>query len=269
MSARIMDDVRELHRLPQASEGQRGYRSMKMAFPSHATNRTRHCVGTDSSGDTLFGSGSAHPRLRQELWTSVFLPSLKLNDTRMHETRFCSTDLAHFRESKTSFDVAVSGNWNGNESTGSTVHAAEVSISVLSRDNNKESCVASATKAFEVPVVSTKLRSDTSRVIEPVRRVPRPARPSYSQEQKFFIMYHRAVKEESWEEIEELFREFFGLRTRDGLNSVYYRIRRDWGMKPVLGSCAEDLETDRLKVEEMAKMVSPDFLQNIGYRLGE
>jgi hypothetical protein len=40
-------------------------------------------------------------------------------------------------------------------------------------------------------------------------------------------------------------------------------------MKPVLGSCAEDLETDRLKVEEMAKMVSPDFLQNIGYRLGK
>jgi hypothetical protein len=62
-------------------------------------------------------------------------------------------------------------------------------------------------------------------------------------------MYHRAVKEESWEEIEELFREFFGLRTRDGLNSVYYRIRRDWGMKPVLDSCAEDSGTDRLKVE--------------------
>jgi hypothetical protein len=82
-------------------------------------------------------------------------------------------------------------------------------------------------------------------------------------------MYHRAVKEESWEEIGELFRDFFGLRTRDGLNSVYYRIRRDWGMKPVLGSCAEDLETDRLKVEEMAKMFSPDFLENVGYRLGE
>lgn len=269
MSARMMDNVQELHRLPQASEGQRGYRSMEMAFPSHATNRTRHYVGTDSSGDTLFASGSAHPRLRQESWTSVFLPSLKLNDTRTHETRFCSTDLAHFRESKTSFDVAVSGNWNGNEFTGSSVHAAEVSIPVLLRENDEDSCVASTTKAFDVPVVSTKLRSDTSRVIEPVRRVPRPARPSYSQEQKFFIMYHRAVKEESWEEIEELFRDFFGLRTRDGLNSVYYRIRQNWGMKPVLGSCAEDSETDRLKVEEMAKMLSPDFLQNIGYRLGE
>jgi hypothetical protein len=118
-------------------------------------------------------------------------------------------------------------------------------------------------------VVSTKLRSDTSRVIEPVRRVPRRARPSYSQEQKFFIMYHRAVKEESWEEIGELFRDFFGLRTKDGLNSVYYRMRHERGMKPVLGSCAEDSETDRMKVEEMAKMVSREFLQKIGYPLGD
>ena len=265
----MMDDVRELHKLPQASEGQHGYRSMKMAVPSHATNRTGHYVGTDSSGDTLFGSGSAHPRLRQESWTSVFLPSLKLNDTRMHETRFCSTDLAHFRESKTSFDVAVSGNWNGNESNGSSVHAAKVSVPVLSRDDDKESCVASTTKAFEAPVVSTKLRSDTSRVIEPVRRVPRPARPSYSQEQKFFIMYHRVIMRKSWEELGDLFRELFGLRTKDGLNSVYYRVRHDWGMKQVLDSCAEDSEADRMKVEEIATMVSRDFLQKIGYLLSD
>jgi hypothetical protein len=40
-------------------------------------------------------------------------------------------------------------------------------------------------------------------------------------------MYYRAVKEETWDEIRELFIDFFGLRTRDSLNSVYYRIRRD------------------------------------------
>ena len=73
----------------------------------------------------------------------------------------------------------------------------------------------------------------------------------------------------SWEELGELFTEFFSLRTKDGLNSVYYRIRLEWGMKQVLDSCAEDPEADRMKVEGMAKLVSPDFLQKIGYRFGE
>jgi len=50
-------------------------------------------------------------------------------------------------------------------------------------------------------------------------------------------------------------------------NSVYYRMRHEWGMKQVLDSCTEDSEADRMKVEEMATMVSPDFLQKIGYRL--
>jgi hypothetical protein len=79
-------------------------------------------------------------------------------------------------------------------------------------------------------------------------------------------MYHRVIKEESWEEIEELFREFFSLWTKDGLNSVYYRIRNDWGMKPVLDARVGDSETDRLKVEEMAKMVSLEFLQKIDFQ---
>jgi hypothetical protein len=80
-------------------------------------------------------------------------------------------------------------------------------------------------------------------------------------------MYHRVIIRKSWEELEELFRDFFGLRTKDSLNSVYYRMRHEWGMKQVLDSCAEDSEADRMKVEEIATMVSPDFLQKIGYRL--
>ena len=73
----------------------------------------------------------------------------------------------------------------------------------------------------------------------------------------------------SWEELGELFREFFCLRSKDGLNSVYYRMRREWGMKQVLESCAEDPEADKVKVQEMAIMVSRDFLQKIGYPLGD
>jgi hypothetical protein len=43
----------------------------------------------------------------------------------------------------------------------------------------------------------------------------------------------------------------------------------EWGMKQVLDSCAQDSEADRMKIEEMATMVSPDFLQKNGYRFGE
>jgi hypothetical protein len=80
-------------------------------------------------------------------------------------------------------------------------------------------------------------------------------------------MYHRVIVKKSWGELGELFREFFGLRTKDGLNSVYYRIRHEWGMKQVLHSCAEDSEADKMKVEEMTTMVSQEFLQKIGYPL--
>ena len=80
-------------------------------------------------------------------------------------------------------------------------------------------------------------------------------------------MYYRVVKQESWGEIGERFKGFFGLRTKDGLNSVYYRIRHEWGMKPVLDASADESETDRSKVEEMAELVTPEFLERIGYRL--
>ena len=40
-------------------------------------------------------------------------------------------------------------------------------------------------------------------------------------------------------------------------------------MKQVLNSYAEDSEADRMKVEEIDKMVSRDFLQKIGYPLSD
>ena len=269
MSARTMDSVQEFPRLPHPSEGQRRHESRKTAFVTHATDRTGHYVGTKSLSGTLFTSTLAHPRIRQTSWTSVFLPSLKLGGAHSHKTRSCGTGLAHVRESRSFSGVALSGRRNESHPNESNLHATEVSIPILSLENDKDSFVVSTTKPPEVPLVPTKPRPDTSRVIEPVRRVPRPARPSYSQEQKFFIMYHRVIMRKSWEELGELFREFFGLRTKDGLNSVYYRMRHEWGMKQVLDSCAEDSEADRMKVEKMATMVSRDFLQKIGYPLGD
>ena len=39
---------------------------------------------------------------------------------------------------------------------------------------------------------------------EPLARIPRPARPSYSEEQKFFIMYNRIIRGLPWAEIDRV-----------------------------------------------------------------
>lgn len=64
-----------------------------------------------------------------------------------------------------------------------------------------------------------------------LERINRRPRPSYTEEQKFFIMYHRIIRKLSWPKIETKFAAFFNIRTKDGLTSVYYRLRKDWGMK--------------------------------------
>lgn len=104
-----------------------------------------------------------------------------------------------------------------------------------------------------------------SMMAEPLARIPRPARPSYSEEQKFFIMYYRVIKELSWPEIEDKFATFFNLRTKDGLTSVYYRIRKNWGMEEVLKTGPDGSMGDRGKVESKAAHFSREFLTNLGY----
>jgi hypothetical protein len=71
--------------------------------------------------------------------------------------------------------------------------------------------------------------TQTARAGSP-QRILRPARPSYTDEQRFSIMYYRIVWEHSWPEIEDEFARLFNLRTKDALTSVYYRIRKMWGM---------------------------------------
>lgn len=262
LNARIMDD----RMLSDISMRQHRHQNTIPTFSTHATNYTGYHVGTDFSSSTLSASQLAHPCLGQRSWTSVFLPSLRPDDTRTHETRPCSAGLARLEESKAISGVALSSNWNGCHPNGSSLHATKVSTPVSSRENDKGACMASTTIASEGSVTPTELRSDTSVVIEPAQRVSRPTQPVYSQEQRFFIMYHRVLKEESWDDIEKLFENFFGLRTKHALNSVYYRIRKEWGMKPVL---SDDSESDMLKVKGKAKMVPLDFLQKIGYQLSE
>jgi hypothetical protein len=269
LNARMMDEMQETRTPSKTYTDQHRCRSMAIVVSNHVNDHAIYCPGREIASGGSFASKLARPRFQQKSWTSLFLPSLRPEDTHNHETRSRGTDIARLWESEDVSGVAVSGNWNGSHHNGSSAYATIVSTPISSRTNHKDSSVASTTKTSEVPVAPTKPRSDTSGVVEPVRRVPRPARPSYNQEQKFFIMYHRVIEEESWEKIGELFREFFSLRTKDGLNSVYYRIRHDWGMKSVMGTRTGDLGTDRLTVEEMTKTVSLDFLQKIGYRLGQ
>lgn len=60
----------------------------------------------------------------------------------------------------------------------------------------------------------------------------RASRPAYGEQEKFFIAYMRIVKAKSWAQIGEEFALKFpsnsGVRSKDGLTSVYYRVRKDW-----------------------------------------
>jgi len=77
-------------------------------------------------------------------------------------------------------------------------------------------------------------------------------------------MYYRIVRKLSWPGIEDEFARLFNLRTKDGLTSVYYRIRKMWGMEKVLGT---DFRTtsDRSRVESEASRFSRDFLMDLVY----
>ncbi|GAB7360136.1 hypothetical protein MBLNU230_g7899t1 [Neophaeotheca triangularis] len=97
------------------------------------------------------------------------------------------------------------------------------------------------------------------------RKMPRPPRPSYNEEQRFCIMYLRIVRDKSWPEIEDKFAELFNTRSKGGLTSVYYRIRKSWGLKDVLRSGPDKFDSDRRVVIRRATNFSHDFLAALGY----
>lgn len=96
-------------------------------------------------------------------------------------------------------------------------------------------------------------------------RRPRAPRPSYSEEQKFFIMYARIIRDNTWPEIEDRFEKLFGTRTKGGLTSVYYRVRREWGLMEVLKSGPGSYAADCREVEQRAMNFSREYLSQIGY----
>lgn len=119
---------------------------------------------------------------------------------------------------------------------------------------------------------------------------PRAPRPSYSEEQKFYIMYARIIRDWSWPEIEANFTRIFdgrsderggqsgtqqqraanhaaqrNERSKGGLTSVYYRIRRSWGLEEVLKGGPETFANDKRVIHHMARNFSEEFLVSIGY----
>ncbi|RMZ20219.1 hypothetical protein D0859_15786 [Hortaea werneckii] len=93
---------------------------------------------------------------------------------------------------------------------------------------------------------------------------PRAPRPAYSAEQKFYIMYARIIRGRSWPEIEQDFARLFGprvsQRSKGGLTSVYYRVRKDWGLEDVLQTDTTSTSHDRQVVDLRARRFSWDFL---------
>jgi hypothetical protein len=77
-------------------------------------------------------------------------------------------------------------------------------------------------------------------------------------------MYYRVVREHSWPEIEDEFARLSNLRTKDALTSVYYRIRKMWGMKKILDTdlCSK---SERSRVESEPSRFSRDFLMDLSY----
>jgi hypothetical protein len=106
--------------------------------------------------------------------------------------------------------------------------------------------------------------AQTYKSAEAPTREPRFARPSYTEEQKFFIVFHRIVKKLSWPEVENEFARYYKLRSKNGLTSVYYRIRSSWGMGNIIKNQAHS-EDDLSVIKIKADYFSRAFLENIGY----
>jgi len=130
--------------------------------------------------------------------------------------------------------------------------------------------VTSAPYVLREPDVSS---PESDRLSKSELRGSRAPRPTYSEEQKFTIMYLRIVRSCSWDEIADVFARTYaggdsGQRSKGGLTSVYYRIRKSWGLKDVLDAQpGEALAEDLQAVEARAHNFSREFLLAIRYPL--
>ncbi len=68
-------------------------------------------------------------------------------------------------------------------------------------------------------------------------------------------MFARLIQDKSWPIIEDDFARIFKQRTKGGLCSLYYRIRRSWGLEDVLKSDSNYLKLER-RVGESCRIIT-------------
>jgi hypothetical protein len=90
----------------------------------------------------------------------------------------------------------------------------------------------------------------------------RLARPWYTKEQKFFIVYSRVVRSLDWNQIEHDFKAAYRSRAVRGLNSVYYRMRKEWDIGKVKDECASR-DKDKAIVLRQALRSPEELLRSI------
>ena len=78
-------------------------------------------------------------------------------------------------------------------------------------------------------------------------------------------MYARIVQDKCWHDIEDDFVRIFGQRTKGGLTSMYYRIRKNWGLEEVLKSGVSSSKAEKTVVDQRAAHFSRESLLTIGY----
>lgn len=86
----------------------------------------------------------------------------------------------------------------------------------------------------------------------------------YSKEQDFFILHCRLVKNMDWKQVEDEFKERFGYRSKNSLNTHFASIRCKWGLsKGGIGS--ENREKDKNTVLNRSSHLPKKFLTDIGF----
>jgi len=125
--------------------------------------------------------------------------------------------------------------------------------------STKNSVLLRTTPAWSVELPTT-VAKDRERDLR-----TRPARPAYREYERFFVAYMRIVKAEGWSKIEIRFARTFGQpRGKDGLTSMYYRLRKEWALPEVHESQAEDKEAEFMAIRSHAANFSHDILAQFG-----
>lgn len=263
----------------EPSDYQRQRSKMDIEFLVGTTNQPNCAILSNYISDQTAHRSSNEPATppqsnetanQREQGTSMFLPYL--SDGKMAWSR---ADCRNAPSTGSSFETLSSTNERHDQKQVSSSRHRASPIDVLESPGFSKRLILTSKEShpsLERSKPDESLRSTVELQSKAPPKTTRAPRPSYTQGQKFFIMYCRIVKRLVWKDIEDQFANTFDLRTKDGLTSVYYRIRREWGLGMAQGLAVStgsgNTALDEMKVAEMATRFSPDFLESFGYSIG-